>query len=144
VVEVDVEAVLGEQSGGRDRLLGLALGLDPGPSQPVVELPGAVGVVAVDGGVTGTAVSAVPATAIAVAISLIRVLSAVVWVPPVPLVERVGDQLLGDAGVPGVAGTDRGRADGVGVDEAMPSVYRLNDLVDETAMIADVMPTLSR
>jgi hypothetical protein len=50
-VEVDIETVLGEPATRADRRLGLALGLDPGPLQPVVQLPGAIGVVAVDAAV---------------------------------------------------------------------------------------------
>src|SRR5918996_3445425 len=47
-VEVDVEPVLAEPATRRGGRLGLAARLDPGLAQPIVELAGAVGVVAVD------------------------------------------------------------------------------------------------
>src|SRR5450631_113158 len=48
MLEVDVELVLGEHRARGDRLLGLALGLDPTLFQILVERPGAIGAVAVD------------------------------------------------------------------------------------------------
>ena len=100
--EVDVEPVLAEQTARRGRRLGLAAVLDPGLLQLVVELSGAVGVVAVD------AARSAP-SALAYRPRLGRARRSCVW-RPVHL-EQVGDEVFGDAGVPGVARGDRGGGD---------------------------------
>ena len=87
VAQVDVEAVLGEAPARSDRLLGLALGLDPGPLQAVMQLSGAVGVVAIHARGLTAAVAVIAWPVLGVGVLGVGV-------------EQVGDQVLRGAGAP--------------------------------------------
>src|SRR5437764_5641728 len=98
--EVDVELVLAEQPARRGRCLGLAAVLDPGLVKPIVERPGAVGIVAVDArplGVLGCTCARLDRRRLLVARRVV--------------IEKVGDEVFGDAGVAGVAWGYRGGGD---------------------------------
>ena len=94
--EIDVEPVLAEQPARRGGCLGLAAVGDPGLVEPVVERPGAVGVVAVDARPLG--VLSCPRAGL----DRLRL----VWARRV-VIEKVGDEVFGDAGIAGVARGDR-------------------------------------
>lgn len=99
-VEVDVELVFGELARRGVRGLGLAVRLDVGLGQDVLELPGAVGGVAVD---------------VRLGLRFAVVLIAA---------EEVLDQVGGERSVPDVAGADLGAGDDltVGIDRQMAFV----------------------
>ena len=108
-VKINIEGVLGEQSVRGAGRLGLALGVDPGLGQPVLELPGAVGVVAVDTGRirAGTTVG-VPARRWIGRIGLAVVGIGLGGGGPG---QQIRDQVLSDARIAGVARADLSAGD---------------------------------
>ena len=100
VIEVHLEAVLGEQAAGGGGALGLAARVDIGVFEALLELTGAIGVVAID------------SRALTISFTFAGVVR---WVG----FEQVRDELFGDGGICGVAGGDRSGGDdlGVGVEE---------------------------
>ena len=114
LVEVDDEAVLGEQSAGCGGLLSLTARVDASAIATFLECPGSIGVVAIDSG---------DIFVVLVDVGRGRVLVEVVMAGLITD-EKVGDEVLCDTRVPGVARRhDRDGDDlGVGVDRHMSLV----------------------